>query len=249
MIKRPPLYINMIIEACESFESPGKIPKVTPIYSCALQKMCRVLKSKRAKEDKLDIMRFLLGLSTECIAQSCQPILYLLLFRHIMTTEFLQEKSGDDSKRKRGEDTLASSMVSMCPEMTAEEFIDILTIHDLKDPLWPQKQMGGSCSKQDNKKRRKSDGSKKSSALKDKSEYVPTGYFGENLSSCWGSDSLTTCGKLVQFWISGQDPKEGLVVLLSTDISSTISVLQHMIIYGRNNASRAASVTAMKTLS
>ena len=112
-MKRPTVYLD-VIHSCD-FSKVGIIHEITPLLPCALEKMCRIIKSKtRDVSDKVRVADFLQRVLIDYCSQSMHPLHLMILFKTIMDIEFCSEiiREEKESKRKR-HDILENQLVQL----------------------------------------------------------------------------------------------------------------------------------------
>ncbi|KAI8101441.1 hypothetical protein M9435_001547 [Picochlorum sp. BPE23] len=133
-IRRPTHYFEILSKACDE---PGILTdidldasEVTPLFACAVQRACRILKSKRDAGDKSLVLSFLKHVILSSLLISVNPYSYIAVLMHVLGEEITQEMSNGNKKRKHAtaEEYLPESMLQLCKELEHDSYEWILNI-------------------------------------------------------------------------------------------------------------------------
>lgn len=133
-IRRPTHYFEILSQACDKSSIPSGMhldpSEVTPLFACAVQRACRILKSKRDAGDKTKVLLFLKNVLLSSLLISVKPYSYIALLMHVLEEEISQETSDKNKKRKHtsSAEFLPELMLQLCQELEQRSYDWVLNI-------------------------------------------------------------------------------------------------------------------------
>ena len=222
-MKKPIVYLDCI-HSCDfsTVEKGNRISgSMTPLLACALEKMCRIMKSKtRDVSDKIQVTEFMQRVLVDYCSQSMQPLHVIILFKSIMDIEFASLVEEENlSKRKRQErHMLESRILEMC---NVQELLPFRWMLDFQD-----KALEGMYLEKPQKKKTKQqhEGLTHTSAIQD--------------SLLWYllyDEHIVRLQKgYVQFWTSSSTPQaDGMLTVLEENPECAIWAMQCQFLFGK----------------
>lgn len=217
-MKKPTTYLDLI-HSCDfsylDIKDFGPV-KITPLLSCALEKMCRVMKSKsRSSGDKIQVTAFMQNILVDYCSNSMQPFHVFLVFKHIIDIEFPADNHEKNiSKRRRADGRLSCSQVlEYCNSEDYEAFRWIFDLHENVSELTVL---------QANKRK-----------YKDNDQSIKMSQHSNLWTVLYNKDNILIQNEHVQFWTSEACTDIGnLVELLETDPISSITSMQFQMLFG-----------------
>lgn len=244
-IRRPTHYFEILSKACDE---PGILTdidldasEVTPLFACAVQRACRILKSKRDARDKNRVFLFLKDVILSSLLISVKPYSYIAVLMHVLGEEIPQEMSNGNKKRKHTTSAcLTESMPQLCKELEQGSYEWILNII---------KEFQISNIERDRKKKKSKSGFHKSSQADESgwASYEPP--LSQTLS-CISPTHLRGFrnSRFYSIFIRDDSSDQSLESLVFADVYQFMTCFQHFLLFGTPQEVASTTIDVVDSL-